>query len=270
MLFLQERSSFAGTPQHYQPPGPQPPMNGTLDRKQPFYANQPRQLPSVNSRFSNHAQGHDDASRRNSIANHSLKRGAIEQYDHQNVNGQSGKTPPQVPPKPNSRCVCKRQLELNKALIPFSFRSTSRERLKESMEEVDNLDLELKHILRSGINNPGNQRLSIGGGTPTLPALSPDPTPEASPEQNGRSKAMAKINGEDKNDRVSQMKAGMRKYQEELAQSSFGALTADLESVLGGLQTDLTSDESTTVDVGEAAAIRRQLDGLENMYAEVS
>lgn len=47
-----------------------------------------------------------------------------------------------------------------------------------------------------------------------------------------------------------------------------GALTADLESVLG-LQTDLTSDESTSMDINDAAAIRRQLDGLENMYAEV-
>ncbi len=57
------------------------------------------------------------------------------------------------------------------------------------------------------------------------------------------------------------------------------ALTADLESVLGGLQTDLTSggeeEEDTNtnydsnIDATDAAAIRRQLDGLEGMYSEV-
>ena len=37
------------------------------------------------------------------------------------------------------------------------------------------------------------------------------------------------------------------------------------------LQTDLTSDEelSTTIDLSDAQAIRKQLDGLENMYTEV-
>ena len=34
-------------------------------------------------------------------------------------------------------------------------------------------------------------------------------------------------------------------------------------------QTDLTSDESTTIDMSDAAAIRKQLDGLESMYSEV-
>ena len=44
----------------------------------------------------------------------------------------------------------------------------------------------------------------------------------------------------------------------------------DLESVMA-LQTDLTSDEelSTTIDLSDAQAIRKQLDGLENMYTEV-
>ena len=37
------------------------------------------------------------------------------------------------------------------------------------------------------------------------------------------------------------------------------------------LQTDRTSDEelSTTIDLSDAQAIRKQLDGLENMYTEV-
>ena len=50
----------------------------------------------------------------------------------------------------------------------------------------------------------------------------------------------------------------------------FILLGLDLESVMA-LQTDLTSDEelSTTIDLSDAQAIRKQLDGLENMYTEV-
>jgi hypothetical protein len=49
----------------------------------------------------------------------------------------------------------------------------------------------------------------------------------------------------------------------------------DLDSVLDG-QTENTSDDeedddlSTTVDATDAQAIRRQLEGLENMYSEVN
>ena len=55
--------------------------------------------------------------------------------------------------------------------------------------------------------------------------------------------------------------------QEDMASTTTGL---DLESVIG-LQTDLTSDEelSTTIDLSDAQAIRKQLDGLENMYTEV-
>jgi len=54
---------------------------------------------------------------------------------------------------------------------------------------------------------------------------------------------------------------------EEVASTTTGL---DLESVMA-LQTDLTSDEeqSTTIDLSDAQAIRKQLDGLENMYTEV-
>merc|ERR1719228_61943 len=56
-------------------------------------------------------------------------------------------------------------------------------------------------------------------------------------------------------------------HQEDMASTTTGL---DLESVIG-LQTDLTSDEelSTTIDLSDAQAIRKQLDGLENMYTEV-
>merc|ERR1712037_392247 len=54
---------------------------------------------------------------------------------------------------------------------------------------------------------------------------------------------------------------------EEVASTTTGM---GLESVMA-LQTDLTSDEelSTTIDLSDAQAIRKQLDGLENMYTEV-
>ena len=56
-------------------------------------------------------------------------------------------------------------------------------------------------------------------------------------------------------------------HPEDLASTTTGL---DLESVMA-LQTDLTSDEelSTTIDLSDAQAIRKQLDGLENMYTEV-
>merc|ERR1712029_545351 len=56
-------------------------------------------------------------------------------------------------------------------------------------------------------------------------------------------------------------------HPEDIASTTTGL---DLESVMA-LQTDLTSDEelSTTIDLSDAQAIRKQLDGLENMYTEV-
>lgn len=48
--------------------------------------------------------------------------------------------------------------------------------------------------------------------------------------------------------------------------------TGPLDSVLDSRLSDHTSDEdlSTTIDATDALAIRRQLQGLENMYSEVS
>lgn len=251
-----ERASFGGNTMMTQ--------NGN----QPFYSNQSQILQhQMNSgqrtlKSPPQQQSENDANKRNSFSNLSFRQATGQQ-----------KQPPQVPPKPNSR-------------------STSRERLKESLEEVDHLDQELKHILKDG----SGQRMSLGGTTPPLPALSPDPTPESSPNHNyisggkhnsvnrpdlletskqdisgsnlrvaGSNRTLAK-----KSDQQSSLKAGLRKYQEELsAQTAFGALTADLESVLGLQSTDMTSDDSATAELGDAAAIRRQLDGLENMYSEV-
>lgn len=47
--------------------------------------------------------------------------------------------------------------------------------------------------------------------------------------------------------------------------------TGPLDSVLDSRLSDHTSDEdlSTTIDATDALAIRRQLQGLENMYSEV-
>lgn len=60
---------------------------------------------------------------------------------------------------------------------------------------------------------------------------------------------------------------GLLDHPEDVASTTTGL---DLESVMA-LQTDLTSDEelSTTIDLSDAQAIRKQLDGLENMYTEV-
>ena len=179
---------------------------------------------------------------------------------------------------------------------------------------MDNLDQELKHILRSdniasgaGALHPGghshHQRHSLGGGangTPPLPALiSPGPTPESSPsnqnnnlsvqQQRQQQQTGGQHGTNNKPDLLDSTTTGhpkkgsgskslktsnaARKFAEELAvggavpASAIGALSLDLESVLG-LQTDMTSDDST-VDMGDAAAIRKQLDGLENMYSEV-
>ena len=62
-------------------------------------------------------------------------------------------------------------------------------------------------------------------------------------------------------------KPGLSDHPEDVASTTTGL---DLESVMA-LQTDLTSDEelSTTIDLSDAQAIRKQLDGLENMYTEV-
>lgn len=47
--------------------------------------------------------------------------------------------------------------------------------------------------------------------------------------------------------------------------------TGPLDSVLDSRLSDRSSDEdlSTTIDATDALAIRRQLQGLENMYSEV-
>ncbi len=196
-------------------------------QEQPYYSNIRR-----NSHQTPPARSAEDP-RRNSYANQSFRK----------ATGQE-KTPPQVPPKPGSR-------------------STSRERIAID-QEVENLDQELKHILRGG---GGRQSLN----TPPLPALSPDP--ESPDHKKGSSKPDLL---EHRKNQQQQVRQSLKRYQDELsAQTGNGqqpSLTADLESVLGGLQTDLTlsgGDDDGDLDATDAAAIRRQLDGLEGMYSEV-
>uniref|UniRef100_A0A0K2TIL8 Putative LOC100168618 [Acyrthosiphon pisum] n=1 Tax=Lepeophtheirus salmonis TaxID=72036 RepID=A0A0K2TIL8_LEPSM len=147
------------------------------------------------------------------------------------------KIPPQVPPKPRSKEQSKYDLE------------------------NDPLEAELKHILREGggsrnIHNHGNS-------TPPLPALSPESSPNVilkhtkKPEFMEQTKIITKKLHPLKNEDV----------------NSVTTTGLDLESVIG-LQTDLTSDDdddlsTTHLDMGDAQAIRKQLDSLEGMYSEV-
>ncbi len=219
-----ERSSFnvmTAQQQHYANSHPtmQAPMtNGeATEPQQPFYSNQqlmPQQHQEQQKqvRFSN-GDSTDDP-RRNSYANQSFRKATGQQEQLLQ------KMAPVVPPKPGGS------------------RSTSRERLKESLEEVDNLDQELKHILRgnavtsltaSSTSATAGQRLSVGGGTPTLPALSPDPTPGSSPSNNNSKHTNSNRpdlleTGQRSNSKSQQQQksnpraisSGMRRYQDEL------------------------------------------------------
>lgn len=76
-----------------------------------------------------------------------------------------------------------------------------------------------------------------GAGTPPLPALSPDPTPETSPShKKGSSVARPDLLDHRVGQKSQQMQMQMKRYQDEMASQITGAgtLTADLESVLGG------------------------------------
>lgn len=252
----QERSSFGGNPMMTQAPSGQPKV--TSGNQENHYYNTQRFISNPNQ---------SDDGKRHSFTNQSFRK----------ATGQD-KTPPQVPPKPHSR-------------------STSKERLRDPNDEADHLDAELKHILRGSNNNgQGGKRISMGG-TPPLPALSPDPTPESSPDGNQQktTKNGTKETSNPSNkgpppttkashnfktgsklfngpSQINTTRAGAAQNHDDafssFTQSTMGALTLDLESVLG-LQTDMTSDDSTTIDNTDAAAIRKQLDGLESMYSEV-
>jgi hypothetical protein len=186
-----------------------------------------------------------------------------------------GKVPPQVPPKPFSR-------------------STSRERLKDDANNdaanVAALDDELRNIL-SGSRGAGFGN-GNGSSTPPLPALSPvdaslTQQQQQQPHQhqqhtfgkpvsgdlngtlNHRPDLLGDAEPSDKKKAGSSGNVGL---------SGKGLLppgaALDLERVLAvtgdaSSTDDDDEDASTTIDVGDAASIRKQLDGLENMYSEV-
>jgi len=222
--------------------------------------------------------------------------------------GQQQRLPPQVPPKPGSRSASKErpkdpnaeendhlETELNNILrgnARDSFEKTNGSGTpplpalspsqSASQTPQSSPDFRVKYKLNqstSNLNRPDlleneNMKKTAGevrsGGS-------------GSNSQGGRgdSKATsaairraASINTENQNikERMKELKGiaskpGLPDHPEDVASTTTGL---DLESVMA-LQTDLTSDEelSTTIDLSDAQAIRKQLDGLENMYTEV-
>ena len=176
------------------------------------------------------------------------------------------KVPPRVPPKPHGS------------------RSVSRELLTDN----DRLDAELKHIMK------GQQRLSMSGTgtTPPLPALSPMPLLDqnhdsSSPDGRLALKQRPDLIGEADH----KVKNGLRRASKDEnlhmmnGDSSKNGIrinmtqgAIDIEKVMATVTDTVgeTSDDneddgevSTAIDISDANAIRKQLDGLETMYGEV-
>ncbi len=281
-------------------------QNGGSHQDQPFYSNQQAVMQQQQDggskgrlagggtaqRIPSHQQHypqHQEDPRRNSYANQSFRKATGQE--------QQQKHPPQVPPKPNSRSASREKL---------------RESIDKEVDHLDQeLKHILTSGSQGGGGQRMSMGGGGGGSTPPLPALSPDPTTPESPAANnhltndglqvhgGGSKKAAGFQAnrpdllEHRRDGIKaqqqqQLRTSLKRYQDEMATASLqggpaaaaaasapgaATLTADLESVLGGLQTDLTSGEddgdSAAVDATDAAAIRRQLDGLEGMYSEV-
>ena len=171
----------------------------------------------------------------------------------------------------------------------------------------DHLDAELKHIMKTSQQrlNMGDNRTNA---TPPLPALSPGPgmlnmlelqrggdssSPDArntkpSGEQSGMTTSRPDLIGEaDRKTRLLKRSSkdenlhllnGDSSGSKSRLNMTQGAI--DIEKIMAnvtGTVTGETSDDndvddgevSTAIDLGEATAIRKQLDGLENMYGEV-
>ena len=221
----------------------------------------------------------DSGTKRLSYTNQSFRKALAQEQQMQQQ--QQGKTPPQVPPKPFSR-------------------STSRERLKEDANNDANvaaLDDELRNILS------GNRGAGFGNGssTPPLPALSPVDASMSHQHhqhhqqllhhhhQQQQQQNFGKHSSNDLNGTLNHRPdlLGDAELQDKKKSGPASGLSAsgkgllppgaalDLERVLAvtgeATSTDDEEDEdaSTTIDVGDAASIRKQLDGLENMYSEV-
>ena len=209
-----------------------------------------------------------DPSKRHSYSNQSFRK-AMEQQ----------KIPPQVPPKP----------------------SINGNHNNSTLALNDHLDAELKHIMKTS-----QQRLNMGGdnrvnATPPLPALSPGPGmlmldgrggDSSSPDARTKHELTARPDLIGEADKKTRQLLKRSSKDENLhlingngVDGSKGRLNMtqgaiDIEKIMAnvtGTVTGETSDDndvddgevSTAIDVGDAAAIRRQLDGLENMYGEV-
>ena len=209
-----------------------------------------------------------NSAKRLSYTNQSFRKALAQEQQQQ------GKVPPQVPPKPFSR-------------------STSRERLKDEIPNDSNaaanaLDDELRNILSGGRGGG----FGTSSGTPPLPAMSPldgailahqqHPTYNNSRQQqqsadtNGGLNHRPDLLGDAEPENANKMRSHNASGKGLLPPGA----ALDLERVLavtGGGDTSATDDEnddddeqaSTTIDMGDAASIRKQLDGLENMYSEV-
>ena len=197
------------------------------------------------------------------------------------------KVPPRVPPKPGTAS---------------NSRSVSRELL---LTDNDRLDAELKHIMKG----QQRLSISGTGTTPPLPALSPmpllDPNHHDSSSPDGRHvlkqrpdligeadhKAKNGLRRASKDENLHLMMNGMmnginggdhslvHKNNGNRLNMTQGAI--DIEKVMAAVTNTVeeTSDDheddgevtqvSTAIDIGDANQIRKQLDGLENMYGEV-
>ncbi|PSN35233.1 hypothetical protein C0J52_15516 [Blattella germanica] len=152
-------------------------------------------------------------------------------------------------------------------------------------EWVDIVESELRQILDPKLHGLGhsvpptgaNSTLSesISSMSPPLPPLSPGggSSPSVSPQQSSRYKHSTRKTSQNPPTNKSRTATSSRG-----GASVFGLDTTDLTSTTTGLDSMLdgntennSSDDdlSTTIDTTDAHAIRKQLEGLENMYSEV-
>ena len=209
--------------------------------------------------------GQQDPEKRHSYANHSFRK-ALQQPK------------PMPGPKPGQ--------------------STSKERLEQLLDQDTTLEAELKNILKSGPQQQPGNRISLSGGnaTPPLPALSPGPIPssmlfgrkqsddesEPSPDNNRHQRQQQRpdllgeaLNKSSRSLFNTSLSNGLhngpeRKKMMLPAAPGMTPGAIDIENMMAAAGTDVTTDDyEDSTDVGDAAQIRRQLDGLENMYTEV-
>jgi len=251
----------------------------------------------------------EDPAKRNSYGNQSFRNAIQTPgvNPHPPKPGQQQRLPPQVPPKPGSRSASKErpkdpnaeendhlETELNNILrgnardsfdktngsgtppLPALSPSQSASQTPQSSP-----DFRVKYKLNQSTSNLNRPDLLENENMKKTGEVRSGGSGSNSQGGRGDSKGVsaairraASINTENQNikERMKELKGttlnpGLDDHPEDLASTTTGL---DLESVMA-LQTDLTSDEelSTTIDLSDAQAIRKQLDGLENMYTEV-